>query len=196
MDLVKSSGQLLCLDLIEVPAIPGELCEGGTFLRSKDKIPKIITSFPTEKITEVMPIDWTSYLITVVHRSRFKFVGENRWLRNIIYATIAPDGYLYLKSFNPQYLMLEKVKLFSIFNDPETALSLLCDDDGSKVQCDLLDMEYPIDAILIPQLIELTVKELVASVYLPRDEDNNAKDDLPDIQDKYEKGRYRASQYG
>ena len=38
----ESNYQTLCLDLIEVPSICGEICEGGTYLRSSIKIPFLI----------------------------------------------------------------------------------------------------------------------------------------------------------
>jgi len=34
--------QKINLSLIQVPAISGEICEGGTFLRTEDKIPDIL----------------------------------------------------------------------------------------------------------------------------------------------------------
>ena len=38
-EIPESNYQTICLDLIQVPAISGEPCEGGTFLRTKNKIP-------------------------------------------------------------------------------------------------------------------------------------------------------------
>ena len=37
-----SNYQSICLDLIEVPAISGDPCEGGYYLRSKEKIPFLL----------------------------------------------------------------------------------------------------------------------------------------------------------
>lgn len=38
----ESNYQTICLDLIEVPAISGEPCEGGSYLRSKEKLPSLM----------------------------------------------------------------------------------------------------------------------------------------------------------
>ena len=38
----ESNYQTICLDLIQVPAINGEPCEGGTYLRSNIKVPFLI----------------------------------------------------------------------------------------------------------------------------------------------------------
>lgn len=174
-DIPESNYQTLCLDLIQVPAIAGEECEGGTYLRSKEKIPYLMSiSNPT-----IYPEDYYQGNITYVSRERMKYVGYNRWLPNIIYASIGPDNYLYFKSFNPQYLYLEKVKFTGIFEDPEKAAELECNQDGTN--CDVLDKTFPMEEALIPQVIQLVVKELSGAIYKPKDESNNAKDDLSDI---------------
>ena len=96
----ESNYQTICLDLIEVPAISGEPCEGDSYLRSKEKIPFLM------KVgnPKVYPIDYYQGEITYVSRERMRYVGYNKYLKNIIYASIGPDNYLYFKSFNPQYL--------------------------------------------------------------------------------------------
>jgi len=45
-------------------------------------------------------------------------------------------------------------------------------------------MEFPLEDSLIPQLIELIVKELTPVEYKPTDTDNNASDDLANINKK------------
>jgi hypothetical protein len=42
-------------------------------------------------------------------------------------------------------------------------------------------MEFPIRDYLVPPLIELVIKELSGSKYLPRDSRNNADDDLSKV---------------
>lgn len=106
-----------------------------------------------------------------------RYVGHNRFLQNIIYASLGPDQYLYMKSSNPQYLYMEQVKMTGIFEDPERAGELPCDKDNEE-SCDILDKDFPIEEALVPTLIELCVKELSGSVYKPEDDKNNASDDL------------------
>lgn len=174
-EIPESNFQTLCLDLIQVPAIAGEPCEGGTYLRSKEKIPFLMNIFTPRVYTE----DYYQGDITYVSRERMKYVGYNRWLPNIIYASIGPDNYLYFKSFNPQYLYLEKVRLTGIFEDPEKAAEFEC--DKSEELCDVLDMTFPLEEALIPQVIQLVVKELTGSIYKPKDGENNASDDLSEL---------------
>lgn len=175
-DIPESNYQTLCLDLIQVPAIAGEPCEGGTYLRSKDKIPALMT-IATPKI---YPEDYYQGDISYVSKERMKYVGYNKWLTNIIYASLGPDNYLYFKSFNPQYLYLEKARLTGIFEDPEKAAELECDNENGS-SCDPMDSKFPLEEALIPQVTQLVVKELSGSIYKPSDSDNDASDDLASL---------------
>ena len=173
----ESNYQTICLDLIEVPAISGEPCEGGSYLRSKEKIPFLM------KIGNPMvyPIDYYQGEITYVSRERMRYVGYNKYLKNIIYASIGPDNYLYFKSFNPQYLYLEKARMIGIFEDTVAASELQCPDESGDTVCDVLDKTFPIEDALIPPMIELVVKELLGAEYRPKDESNDANDALADL---------------
>lgn len=174
----ESNFSTICLNLIEVPAISGEPCEGGVYLRSESKVPYMMRS----STPKVYPIDFFQGEITYVDRNRMKYVGYNRYLSNIIYCSLAPDNYLYFKSVNPQYLHLEKVRVTALFSDIEEVFGLQCDDEGKL--CELMDAEFPLESALIPPLIELVVKELRGPEYSPQDKENNAEDDLSNVNTK------------
>lgn len=175
----ESNYQTICLDLIEVPAISGEVCEGGSYLRSRDKMPvTLMIGNP-----RVYSIDYYQGEIAYVSRDRMRYVGYNKWMKNIIYCSIAPDGYLYFKSWNPQFLYLEKVKFTAIFEDANEVSNLTCDGDEGAA-CDLMDRIFPIEEALVPPLIELVVNELRKAEYAPSDENNNADDDLDEANTK------------
>jgi hypothetical protein len=169
----ESDYQTICLDLIEVPAISGEPCEGDNYLRSKEKIPNIL---PVGN-TMVYPIDYYQGNITFISRERMRYVGHNRFLQNIIYCSISPDNYLYFKSSNPQFLYLEKVRMTAIFEDINTNTNIMCETEDNKI-CDVLDSPYPLEDAYIPVVIELVVKELTPAVAKQEDEVNNTNDDL------------------
>ena len=176
----ESNYQTICLNLIQVPAITGVPCEGGTFLRSKEKVP-FMMKIGTPK---VYPINYYLGEITYVSRERMRYVGYNKYLQNIIYASLGPDNYLYLQSSNPQYLYLEKIRLTGIFENIESVSDLLCDDSGDSINCDIMDKTFPIEDALVPPIIELVVKELLSAEYRPKDETNDAKDELSEITSK------------
>ena len=174
----ESNYQNVCLDLIQVPAISGEPCEGGVYLRSKEKVPFLM------KIgnPRVYPIDYYQGEITYVSRDRMRYIGYNKYLQNIIYTSLGPDNYLYFKSFNPQFLYLEKVRMTGIFEDPNIASQLQCDKSDSS--CSILDNTFPIEEALIPPMVELIVKELLGAEYRPEDKTNDAKDGLSEVTTK------------
>ena len=174
----ESNYQNVCLDLIQVPAISGEPCEGGVYLRSKEKVPFLM------KIgnPRVYPIDYYQGEITYISRDRMRYIGYNKYLQNIIYTSLGPDNYLYFKSFNPQFLYLEKVRMTGIFEDPNIASQLQCDKSDSS--CSILDTTFPIEEALIPPMVELIVKELLGAEYRPEDKTNDAKDGLSEVTTK------------
>lgn len=175
-EIPQSNYQTICLNLIHVPAISGEPCEGGTYLKSGQKIP---TTMPIGTTT-IYPIDfYQGTHITYISRERMRYVGDNKWLKHIIYASKGPDSYLYFKSSNPQFLHLEEVRMTGIFEDPEKAAELECNSEDKK--CELLDREFPLEEGLVSTVIELVVKYLSGVIYSPKDSSNDANDDMSDL---------------
>lgn len=169
--------QQICLDLEKVAAIDGSPCTGGYYLRTTKPIPKIVEGTQPQ----VYPIDYYQGInISYISKDRMRYVGTNKYLQNIIYTSIAPDFHLYLKSSNPQFLYLKKLRMAATFEDfdSEDIKDLLCDDDGESQECDPMEMGFPIREYLVPTLIELVVKELTGAAYKPVDEKNNANDEL------------------
>lgn len=172
----ESNYQTLCLELIEVPAISGEPCEGGSYLRSTEKLP-ITMGIGNPRVS---PLDFYQGEITYISRDRMRYVGHNKYLQNIIYCSIAPDGYLYFKSSNPQFLYLENVRFTAIFEDALAVSEYECN-SGEDIECDIMDRPFPIEDSLVTTLISLVVQELRGAEYSPEDSDNNANDDLSDM---------------
>lgn len=168
--------QQICLNLEKVPAIDGEPCTGGYYLRTKEKIPKILEG----TTPRVYPIDFYQGInIAYVSRDRMRYIGTNKFLRNIIYVSLGPDLHLYLNSDNPQFLYLNKLRVSAIFEDFDEATDLLCDSDGEDTSCDVMEAVFPIRDYLVPTLIELCVKDITGISYKLPDSKNNAHDDLP-----------------
>lgn len=171
-DIPESNLQTISTDLIQVPAIAGVPCEGGIYLRTKDKIPFLMTLYTPKIYTE----GFYNGEINYISRERMKYVGHNRWLPNIIYASMGPDNYIYFTSSNPQFLYLESVNITGIFENPEKVNNY-----NTENICDFFDKEYPLEEGLIPQVLELVVKELLSAEYRPEDSSNNAEDDLSNL---------------
>lgn len=176
----ESNYQTVCLSLEKVKGIDGDDCS-NTYLRSKEKIPDILP-VGTPKVSSM---DFLSGEITYVSRERMKYVGHNKYLKDIIYCTIGPDNKLYLKSENSQAYYLENVAYTGIFEDSAAASEMACEGDGSESKCDPLDNPFPLEEALIPLMIEFIVKELTGASYRPEDEQNNANDDLSGLAVKH-----------
>ena len=173
--------QQICLDLEKVPTIDGDPCTGGYYLRTTQKIPKILEG----NEPRVYPIDFYQGInISYIPRDRMRYVGTNKFLQNIIYVSLGPDLHLYLNSSNPQFLYLKKLRMSAVFEDFDEVSNYLCDDDGTFTSCDVLDEVFPIREYLVPTLIELVVKELLGSKFQPVDDKNNAADDLSKVATK------------
>lgn len=173
--------QQICLDLEKSAAIDGEPCTGGYYLRTTVKIPKILE----DTQPRIYPIDFYQGInICFVPREKMRYVGTNKFLQNIIYVSLGPDLHLYLKSNNPQFLYLRKLRMSAIFEDFDEATDYLCDSEGESTVCDVLDSTFPMRDYLVPSLIELVVKELVGAEYKPVDEHNSASDDLAKMSTK------------
>lgn len=172
-EVSRSNYQEICFDLIEVPAIPGTSCY-GVYLRSTEKVPSLMSV----GIKHIYPVDYfSSEHISFIPLERMPYVGNNKWLSNMIYVTKGPDDYLYLKSANPQFLYLKKLRVDAVFQDSQKAASISCSAE-SGTNCDILDSEFPLEDTLISPLIQLMVQELSGARYLPTDKQNNASDDM------------------
>lgn len=183
-DVPHVNYQEICFDLIEVPAIPGTSCY-GVYLRSKEKVPSLMDI----GIKHIYPVDYfTSEHFSYIARERMPYVGNNKWLSNVIYVTKGPDDYLYLKSSNPQFLYLKKLKIDAIFLNAKKASELACSrlDDGN---CNILDQEFPLEEGLISLLISMMVQELSGNRYMPKDDKNNSKDDMSGMASTQQKSK-------
>ena len=173
----ESNYQTLCLNLEPVEAVEGIPCE-GYYLKTSQKLPDMLPCGNTRLYTS------GSYYIgdvTFISKERMKFVGYNKWLKNIIYACLDPDGSIYLSSNNPQFLYLNAINVHGIFENAEEASELECknkDSEGKVIDCDILDREFPIEDALVAPLLELVVRELAPSIATPEDKANDANDDL------------------
>ena len=170
--LSSTNGQTICLDLIEIRDEDNPC--GESMLRTEQTIPNLVNDCKVS----LYPVNYfEDDHIIYTTMERMRYTTYNKWTKNLIYAAKGPDDYLYLKSSNPQYLYLEKLRMKAIFEDFESAAQYACDDAGEELNCDILDMKFPIENALVPIVIELVVKELLGVKYQPRDTHNNAADD-------------------
>lgn len=174
-DVPISNYQTICINLESTTDIDSHPCD-ETYLRTTEPIPNIMGI----GAPRVHSVDFFTGNIYLISFDRFRYVGHNRYLKNVIYSTLAPDRRLYIKSANPQFIHLESIRVSGIFSDPIEAFNLRCDQDTDD-ECDVLDTEFPLESPLIPVVIQMVVKDLLGAAYRPQDNKNNSSDDLSDL---------------
>jgi len=149
------------------------LCSNKNILQSVEKIPRLL-GIGNTNITPINYYEGTN--ISLVSKERMRFVGSNPILKNIIYVSIHPDGRLYFKSSNPQFMYLKKIRVAGVFEDSIAASELVCDEN-----CEIYDRIFPLEEQLISTLIDTAVKVVTGSLFKPADIQNNANDDLSNL---------------
>ena len=166
--------QSISLNMIQVPAISGEPCECGTYLKSETKVPAIIDI----GVPRIFTNNYYNGEITFIDKDRMRYVGYNKYLSNIVYSSIAPDNYLYMKSFNPQFLYIDSIKFVGIFQDC-TYIS-----ESNNTDSDISDSKFPLEESLIQLLIDYIAKDLLNFVYNKKDSIDDNNDNISDISGK------------
>lgn len=175
---LKSSGsdankQTICVEMDLHTAFCDDDCT-DRYLKSLDKIPDLIAKTTPQFTT--MNVFQSN--VCYIPFEKMKYTGHNKYLRNIIYAAIGPDKYVYMKSSNPAFENLTRIKITGVFDDFIAATGMACDEDGYPTECDSFEMEFPMDSYLVPELVDRCLRELVGANYRPKDSGNDAMDDL------------------
>ena len=139
----------------------------------------------------IYPTDLVHYRskIVFVDSNRFPYAG-NKFTRNIIYAMIGPDNYLYLKSANENFRYLESVTIKALFEDIQE-ISLL---DSAACGCDLMDIRFPLEDAWLNTLMNLVINDLIRGINNLRDTSNDAQDTSDDLAQVIRKFTNRAFQ--
>lgn len=166
--------QTMHIELEEKDRIEGQGCS-GKYLVSKGTLPDSLDiGSPMFAGKDLFQGD-----ISFVTPIRFKYVGFNKWMKNITYATFE-GGKVYMKSCNPLAYYLKEGTYRDIFTDPLEAAALsgeyATDENGEL--CDPTEVAFPLEDNLLPLVMQYVVKELSGASYKPRDTENNADDDL------------------
>jgi len=169
-----SNYQTLNLEFEQVDRIEGQKCS-GKYLVSKGTIPESLgVGVPMFAGADIFQGD-----ISFVSPTKFRYVGFYKWTKNITYATYQ-GGKVYLKSCNPLAYYLQKGTYRDIFADPTEAAAasgeLPVDENGNL--CNPLNAIYPLEDNLLPLVMQYVVKDLTGGLYKPKDDENNADDDL------------------
>lgn len=141
----------------------------GVSLPSVMDIAKPIVYLETWSIKKGAYVEYFTY----VPYNRFRFVCNNKNLKNIKYCTIDLNNYFRTKEFKDKEddniqtsPAVTKINFYAVF------------EDFRDIQPINLDDKCPIEDALAAGVIELVVKEIVGIAYRPADKVNNGVDDL------------------
>ena len=131
--------------------------------------------------------------VQMVDKERFPYVGLKKHSSNFVYGTIGASNKLHIKSVK-DISLYNKAFITSIFENPDEAYEqsscIYKDEETGKVtkcpsgdaNCDPWDNTFPIEDALQTQLISLALREIVVSAYRPKDNINDAADNLANIE--------------
>lgn len=141
-------------------------------IRNEDIVPEIMSVVKPRVFTITgEKDDTTTNFLTYVSPHRYHFVGENRILKPITYCTIDHNKKLQCKNKE-----LTDVNIYAVFEDIVKASEFNLVDGA-----DVLDCECPIETDLVSAVQELVVKDALGIAYRPKDNMNNANDDLSSL---------------
>lgn len=165
-----------CLLLIEVDA--AECCTittGCTVLRTEKKIPALIELHSGSALMRVGPVNKLAAPYSITSGTVASYRKHNKYTGNDIQAVFLND-YIYLIIPNVMYQGLDYINVRGVVADPADMINFRCDSEGTP--CFSYDDEYPINNWMIPYIKEQVMAQFGMSIQIPKDNDNNAKDNL------------------
>jgi len=172
--LPQEAMQVICLDL----AI-NELCfDDISTLKSTVKVPATIENTGRSNLVKAYPNgahfvkNWN-----IIDYSRLPYVASEKYNANQIFVTVDPKSNLLVYNAKNKHVLLDKIEVEGIFENPEEAFNLSCEDSG-----DFWETQYPIDSGLIKPLKDMILQSLLPKYKIPEDEINDGEDNIQ-IQD-------------
>ena len=160
---------------IELDLINTKNALGETITTSTVKVPKILDINSIDNRTILSTNNSMVKSFNMISYKRLPYVGTRYHMKELVYGAIGDDNKLYINSGNGNHKMLDKVKLYGIFEDPEEAWKL-SPEYNSNVE--FWDTEYPLEPSLLPDIVEYIVAQLANTPgRLPEDKINNGEQD-------------------
>jgi hypothetical protein len=166
------------LELVDPHNCPcADIPVGCKILRTKRKVPNTIEFHHSKAITSVGPVVITARRFTLIDYDRVPFIGNGRTTANTVYAFLY-DQYIYIISKNPAKLLLKKVAIRGIFEDP-TAIAEFIECSENNI-CWTPEDPYPMNQWMWAYVKPQVMQQLLQKRQLPQDDSGNAQDDLAD----------------
>lgn len=168
--------QTICIDLEESSRSECDCEQNNCFiLKTKTKIPKVLDLRDKPSISKITFNDVLNVPLSFVSYNKFPFVGNGKYNKNHVFATLHPNGYLYLKSSNNNFMMIEKIAVTLVLENPLDAKKFNNCEDNTP--CFDYDQEYPVKSHIIAQVKEEVINKFIRQLQMPKDLNNNSQED-------------------
>lgn len=171
-NLVQDLG---CIQL-EV-ADPADCCEidtGCSILRTVETIPQAIELYNGPAITRIGPINKMNIPFSFVTYDQAIYAGNGKYNKNAVFAFLL-NNRIYLITNNKIARLLEYINVRGVWENPQDAEDFV---DCDNKPCYTLDSKYPINSWMYPMLRDLVLEKLGISLKIPKDDNNDANENL------------------
>lgn len=110
--------------------------------------------------------------MNIIDYVRLPYVKHGKFNSKQVYIAVDPDDYLIIYNTDDRHLLMEDIRIEGIFEDPEEAYNLSCEENEK----DFWDTPYPLESALVDMLKTEVVKELTTKYKVPTDEINDGED--------------------
>ena len=171
--------QTLCLELEEVSINECGLdIECETIMRTKQPLPKLLELHLKPSIISVKPTNKLSVPFNFVTKERAVY-SSNSPFKNSIFAFLDVDNHIYLTSQQDFVKLIECITVTAIFEDPLELQNYTncCGCTAEEEPCfDYFNSKYPIQPHHIDGIREEIIQNLIRTLQIPEDKNNNADD--------------------
>jgi hypothetical protein len=148
--------QRLVTDVIKVDSADSCVINSGCYtFRTKVKIPSIIETSHSQLLTRIGPVDLKSKPFSLIPIARVPFITFNRFNSNQIFAYL-DNGYIFFIS--KSLILLKKVTVSAVFEDPELLANFACGSD----KCYSKDSAFPIKHSMVNAIKDIVIKNYLA----------------------------------
>ena len=144
--------QRLVVDVIKIDSADSCVVNSGCFtFRTKVKIPSIIETSHSQLLTRIGPVDLKTKPFSLIPIARVPFISFNRFNTNQIFAYL-DNGYIFFISKN--LILLKKVTVSAVFEDPELLANFACGTD----KCYSKDSGFPVKQSMVNAIKDIVIK--------------------------------------
>lgn len=168
--------KLNCVDIQLVSSVDcPDVCtdEPDLILKTKKQIPNTIELNHDKTITRVGTVDIKSRSVFICDYDAAIYWGNGRFNKSQLCFFLL-NNYGYLNYKDPKFKVLEKIEIQGVFEDPKEA-ARFSDCDGKP--CWTPDSPYPLNLWMWDIIKAEIIKELLPTLQIPTDKNNNADDD-------------------